>query len=287
MNIDQAIQAYKQHLTIEANYSVQTISAYISDLKLMLSKDLPSNISNLEDLPPQQINKILINNNYQKATIQRKQSVFNNFKKFCIREAYIKHKSTKHHTFLNHQQRLPSTLSKTEISTIINNCDQTTKTGLRDYTILYLAYITGLRASELCQLKISDIHLKQKSIHIIGKGKKERHLPFNEKAKSVLKFYLSIWSPLLDNYLFRTKLKTSITRQYLWSIVKKYSNHLNKSISPHTLRHSFATHLLEDNIDLRFVQELLGHKSINTTQRYTHLNKKFLKEQFKKAHPRS
>jgi integrase/recombinase XerD len=171
----------------------------------------------------------------------------------------------------------------------ITNINSDKKQQVRDKAILEFFYVTGLRVSELSNLKKSDINWKGKWVKIIGKGNKERIVFFPESTGKTLKNYMEINKHKESPYLFTNKSGNRISRQSLWKIVKIYGKFASivKNIKPHTIRHSFATHLLEMGLDLRTIQELLGHKSINTTTIYTHIDRSHLKAAYKKFHPRA
>lgn len=176
-------------------------------------------------------------------------------------------------------KKLPKVLSVSEIELIFRN-----KFDLLEAAILELLYAGGLRVSELTDLKVSNLNLKAKYVRCIGKGSKERIVPIGKKAVFALEKYLVQRQKILDNfhkssnYVFLNRNAQKITRQYVYTFVRSIGEMLSKNISPHTLRHSFATHLLERGADLRVVQELLGHSDVATTQLYTHISKKRLKE---------
>ncbi|MGQ9473400.1 MAG: tyrosine-type recombinase/integrase, partial [Candidatus Caldatribacteriaceae bacterium] len=189
---------------------------------------------------------------------------------------------------------LPEVLTLEEIESIIIACDASSPRGLRDKAILELLYASGLRVSELVFLTFSHLDLKNQIIRLWGKGFKERVVPFGEEAKDALVEYLEKGRPFLlkgawSNYLFvGDSSGRPLTRQNVWNLVKRYARKAGvvKRITPHTFRHTFATHLLENGADLRIVQEFLGHSDIATTQIYTHVNRRILQEVYEKAFPR-
>ncbi|WP_268913120.1 site-specific tyrosine recombinase XerD [Lentilactobacillus sp. SPB1-3] len=190
---------------------------------------------------------------------------------------------------------LPDVLSVDEVNSLLETPDVTKKLGLRDRAILEVLYATGLRVSELINLKLVDLHLPMNLIQTLGKGNKERIIPISDIAKEWLERYLNDVRP----DLLRDKTNTSsiflnahghqLTRQAIWQMIKKYAKlaGIEHHVTVHTLRHSFATHLLENGADLRIVQELLGHSDISTTQIYTHVSKKHLAKVYEQYHPRS
>jgi integrase/recombinase XerD len=190
-------------------------------------------------------------------------------------------------------QHLPHVLNRDEVEVLLTQPDQNTPMGRRDKAILELLYATGLRASELIGLRMANINLEAGYIRTIGKGSKERIVPMGSKAMDSLKQYITdSRAPLLRKgaspYLFLNSRGGRLTRQGLWKILKNYARKagIPKRVTPHTLRHSFATHLLEGGADLRSVQVMLGHSDISTTQIYTHVARERLKEVHEKYHPR-
>ena len=183
-------------------------------------------------------------------------------------------------------------LNEIEISKIINSVDESSQFGIRDKAIIEMLYSCGLRVTELCELDLSNLFLEDDLIRIYGKGMKERLLPIGGRAKIYLKNYRRHVRPSFDrqkksSVVFLSRNGKPLTRSMINKILNKWSSlsGINKSVSPHTLRHSFATHLLEGGADLRFVQALLGHSDITTTQIYTHLDKEHLREVYKTHHP--
>ena len=192
-------------------------------------------------------------------------------------------------------RKLPETLSIQEIENIINAVDLDSKEGMRNKAILETLYSCGLRVSELVNLKVQNLFLDIGFIKVLGKGMKERLVPIGTKAAECISIYMKEYRTNLnisegfEGYLFINRRGKNLTRNMIFIIVKDLVKKagLNKNISPHTFRHSFATHLIEGGADLRAVQEMLGHESITTTEIYTHLNKNYLKEVVNKFHPRS
>jgi len=188
---------------------------------------------------------------------------------------------------------LPDTLSEEEVMKILNAPDLKKAEGQRDKAILELLYASGLRVSELVGLKVSDVNLDIGFLRCLGKGSKERIVPVGSKAVKYVKDYLEKVRPnlrkdLITTHLFLTRQGTGFSRQSIWNIIKNYTDEagIRKNVTPHTLRHSFATHLLSHGAELRMVQEMLGHADISTTQIYTHVDKERLKSIHKQFHPR-
>jgi integrase/recombinase XerD len=194
------------------------------------------------------------------------------------------------------ERTLPKVLSLEEVEALLEAPKTNTPIGVRDKAMLELLYATGMRVSELVNLNLSDVHLTMGFVRCYGKGKKERIVPVGSMALNALKVYLETARPKLINpkkrtndALFLNHHGERLTRQGFWKILKKLAKEANieKELTPHTLRHSFATHLLENGADLRAVQELLGHADISTTQIYTHVTKTRLKDVYKQYHPRA
>lgn len=191
-------------------------------------------------------------------------------------------------------RKLPAALSKEEVQQLLKQPDPRTPLGLRDKAMLELAYAAGLRVSELVGLRLQDIDLQEGFVRVFGKRAKERWVPFGDNAKAAVAEYLRLARPKLqgkrsEDYLFLSERGSPISRTHFWLRLKKYARlaGIAKPVSPHTLRHSFAVHLLQGGADLRAVQEMLGHTSINTTQIYTRVNVDHLREVYVKHHPRA
>lgn len=228
------------------------------------------------------------------ATIARRLAALKAFYQYLLRENQITDDPTADLESPKLQRRLPKVLTVREVEEILRQPDTSVSAGKRDKAMLELLYATGIRVSELVSLNLGDVNLDQGYLRCIGKGDKERLVPIGSMAISCLKDYIQSGRPKLlrdprERCLFANHHGHRLTRQGFWKIVKKYAMEANisKEITPHTLRHSFATHLLENGADLRSVQEMLGHADISTTQIYTHLTQTRLKEVYAKAHPRA
>jgi len=189
---------------------------------------------------------------------------------------------------------LPNVLTINEIDEVLSKTDVKTKLGLRDRAILETMYATGLRVSELINLEISNVFFDDGFVRVIGKGSKERIVPIGRSALKYITKYINdsrqyLRSNRSENFLFLNFRGGKLSRMAIWDIVKKYCKlaHIDKEIHPHTLRHSFATHLPEGGADIRIIQEMLGHSDISTTQIYTHIDKEYLIEVHKSFHPRA
>jgi len=218
-------------------------------------------------------------------SIVRAISAIRGFLNFLLSEGNITHNPLEELEIPRFKMPIPNVLSEEEMLTLLDIPDKSSK-SLRDRTILELLYATGLRVSELIQLKKSDVNLEGGFLIASGKRSKERVVPIGEFSRQAIKEYIKKEKPQ-GIFLFPNKRGEKLTRQAVWKLIRKYGNKIEKThISPHTIRHTFATHLLEGGADLRSVQILLGHEDISTTQIYTHVDKKRLKEVHKKYHPR-
>ena len=284
-------------LKVEKNLSNETIIAYESDNVKYLEFLQKNFITNLKDVKQKNISKYihsLYDKKYSTATIARMFSSIRSFHQFLFTEDILDENPAL--TILNPKvsKKLPDILEESEISSIINSVSESSLFFYRDQAIIETLYSCGLRVSELCELSISNIFFDDDLIRIFGKGSKERLIPISQRAKSFINNYMIHNRPMLlkeksIDYIFLSKNGKILTRSMINKILKKHVDlaGVTKKVSPHTLRHSFATHLLDGGADLRFVQALLGHSDISTTQIYTHLDKNLLKEVYKTNHPRS
>lgn len=228
------------------------------------------------------------------ATLSRSLAAIKSFYHFLAREQIIPKDPTVNLDAPKQEKRLPRVLSVEEVVKLLEQPDLKSPSGIRDRTMLEVLYATGLRVSELVSLKIENVNLEEGYLRCLGKGSKERIIPLGSVATKYVTFYLDHARKFLasnprEEILFLNHHGNGLTRQGFWKIIKKYADQLGiaNSITPHTLRHSFATHLLENGADLRSVQEMLGHADISTTQIYTHLTRNKLKEIYEKTHPRA
>lgn len=226
-------------------------------------------------------------------TIHRKLSPVRTFCRYLVREGYIQADPTDSITRPKLPRRLPKALSVEEVTTLLQYQPEDPVAAVRDRAILELMYSSGLRVSEIASLNMEDIDLETRTVRCRGKGGKDRVVPFGSHAEQALRAYLQTVRPKLakrpTNALFLTRLGRKFSISGLWRLITKRAKAagLTKHVSPHTLRHSFATHLLEGGADLRVVQELLGHASIATTEVYTHVTTDHLREVYSASHPRA
>ncbi|MGO0060922.1 site-specific tyrosine recombinase XerD [Brevibacillus fluminis] len=228
------------------------------------------------------------------ATLSRNLASIRAFYQFLVRDRHLEHDPSVHLETPKIEKRLPKVLSLEEVEKLLEGPDLSQPSGVRDKAMLELMYATGIRVSELVQLNMGDINLEMGFLKCMGKGSKERMIPLGKVAISVIRQYFeTARSRLLkvggESALFVNHLGKRMTRQGFWKIIKKYAlqSGITAEITPHTLRHSFATHLLENGADLRSVQEMLGHADISTTQIYTHVTRSRIKDVYAKTHPRA
>ena len=232
---------------------------------------------------------------YATSSTSRMISCLKKFFKFLQQEQLVETNPVQPLKVPKKSKTLPKALTVDEVTQVLNSCDTSTVLGLRDKAMLELLYATGMRVSELITLKLSDLHLELGFLQTIGKGNKQRIIPIGQAATNWVQHYLTYARVVLEQesnsveYLFLNHRGNGFTRQGFWKNLKKIVQEagVHKEVSPHTLRHSFATHILEAGADLRIVQELLGHSDISTTQIYTHLTNERMKEIYQQAHPRA
>lgn len=278
----QYLSEYLEFIEVEKGLSENTINAYRSDLSEFLDYCANQGIMGVEYITRTHLNSFIINlrhDNLNPRSVVRKIASLRGFFKWLGANEYINSNPASAIEQPKLPKRLPKVMSLQEIKEIFHS-DLDTEQNL----IVELLYDCGLRVSELVNLKISDIDLKSKYIQCVGKGSKERLVPFGKKAKESINKYLKERETLILKYnlntkqLFITKSGRFVNRQDIYNFIHKLGEKIHKNISPHTLRHTFATHLLENGADLRVVQELLGHSNVSTTQLYTHITKKRLKD---------
>ena len=292
------INQFKYYLKSEKFYSENTLKSYVNDCT-HYSKYL-ENTHKLSD--PRGIKKDYIQSfirnerrkNSQSSTISRKLSAIKSFHKYLLLEKYVNEDVSKTVEAPKIDKKLPTVISLEEVEIILDNLPSETMIDIRNKTMVELLYSTGMRVSELIGLDVEDVHLNVGYVHVKGKGNKERIIPMGEIAVIALREYIIKSRTVLNKKNIHTALFLNyqgnrISRQSFWKFLSTYADSIGikKHISPHKLRHSFATHLLESGVDLRVVQELLGHEDISTTQIYTHVTKSHLKSVYEKAHPRA
>lgn len=286
---------FQQYLFLEKGLSQNTISSYTKDISRFIDYletqqiDLFS-IKEIDFFPF--MDQLKDQNQLCPRSIARYMESIRHFFRFLIKRDFLMGNPLKTISTPKFTNKLPVYLEFSEIEQILQLIDKTKPTGYRDYIMLELLYSTGIRATEMVELKLNHININERILLVEGKGEKERIIPLGKEAFTGLNHYLNTVRPLLvrkpTSYVFlNQKQGKPLTRVGLWKIIKNYALQagINKNIHPHTFRHSFATHLLMAGADLRSVQELLGHSDISTTQIYTHLNKRHLQTAILSHHP--
>lgn len=291
------LEDYLHFLNIERGLSENTLKSYQRDLTHYIEymaqiKQMPDwNAVKRQDI----LNFLyqLKDNGKSSATISRHISSIRSFHQFLIRDQIVTQDASMHIEKPKKERTLPDILSMEEVDKLLD-INTVTPLDYRTKAMLELLYATGLRVTEMTTLKTADLHLMMGFVQCFGKGSKERIVPLGDTAKDALEDYLNYGRPELvkrqaTNTLFVNQHGRQLSRQGFWKILKKATLEagISKNITPHTLRHSFATHLLENGADLRVVQEMLGHEDISTTQIYTHVTKARLKDMYKAYHPRA
>ena len=292
------MQLFLEYLIVELGLSANTRQAYERDLRLFCKTLGFKNSDALVNVNREQITGYMTQlkeKGLAAATIARKLAAIKAFYRFMTAEGYMDANPAEVVEAGTKGIKLPRVLSEDEVVRLLNQPDITTAEGFRDRTMLEVLYATGMRVSELINLTLERVDLNMKYIIAFGKGSKERIVPLGSVAAEFLQQYLEKVRPKLThadrntNIVFLAFGGHELTRQRFWQIIRAYGRkaNINKALTPHILRHSFATHLLDNGADLRSVQELLGHSDISTTQIYTHLTNKRLRDIYAKAHPRA
>lgn len=292
------MQLFLEYLTVELGLSANTRQAYERDLRLFCKTLGFKNSDALVNVSREQITGYMTQlkeKGLAAATIARKLAAIKAFYRFMTAEGYMDANPAEVVEAGTKGIKLPRVLSEDEVVRLLNQPDITTAEGFRDRTMLEVLYATGMRVSELINLTLESVDLNMKYIIAFGKGSKERIVPLGSVAAEFLQQYLEKVRPKLThedrntNIVFLAFGGHELTRQRFWQIIRAYGRkaNINKALTPHILRHSFATHLLDNGADLRSVQELLGHSDISTTQIYTHLTNKRLRDIYAKSHPRA
>lgn len=291
------LDEYIYHLAVERGLAENTLASYRLDLNGYLAFCRKNGLTSLAQADRNVVMAYLFQQQLEgrsPATIARRLAAAKSFYKYLINEGILQKDPTADLEFPRLAQKLPRVLTVAEVDTLLSQPLLSAPAGIRDKAMLELLYATGIRVSELVSLNLEHINLASGFIRCFGKGSKERIVPLGDVAIRFLKEYLSRGRSKIVKAgdppaLFVNQHGKRLTRQGFWKIIKKYAStaKINKDITPHTLRHSFATHLLENGADLRSVQEMLGHADISTTQIYTHLTKQRMKEVYDRSHPRA
>ncbi|SUZ86248.1 uncharacterized protein METZ01_LOCUS39102 [marine metagenome] len=298
MDWNQAIKDYKSYLKIERGLSLNSIVSYENDIISLKNYILDNKIKESPiECTPDTVNSFIYNSSKKNSprSQARKISGLKSFFKFLVFEGYLKSSPMSNIESPKLGRKLPDILNVEEISQMISSINIKEKFGQRNKTIIEILYGTGIRVSELIELKISNIFFKENLIRVLGKGDKERFVPIGLKAKKSIIDYINNdrkyqkIEESSNDILILSKYGKKITRHMIFTLIKNISKKsgITKKISPHTFRHSFASHLLKNGADLRTIQLILGHENITTTEIYTHLDSKHLLNVMKKYHPRS
>ncbi|NIQ02757.1 MAG: site-specific tyrosine recombinase XerD [Nitrospinaceae bacterium] len=292
--MDSQIQEFTDYLLAEKRHSPHTVEGYRREIKRFLAffPDAPARKVTSSDIRDFLIS--LQKKGLSSRSIARTLSSLKSYFRYLVTENRIAHNPVETLETPKIWRKLPGTLSLDQVEAILNVPDTEKPQGLRDKAMLEVLYATGLRVSELISLNLNDLNMEVGYLRSLGKGGKERVVPLGEVARGYLQSYLEKGRSHLLNgkpvaALFVTRRKKAMTRQAFWKILKNYVRkaQISTPVSPHTLRHAFATHLLERGADLRSVQQMLGHSDISTTQIYTHVVQKRMREVFEQCHPRS
>jgi len=300
-NIEYWIPRFIKYLEIEKRSSIHTRNAYEKDLYQFLEflKERYQNATPGLDLftrfTIRGFLSYMVEKKYTPRSTSRKLATLRAFSRYLVREEFLKVNPTINIASPKLNKKLPQFVTKSEIKALLNLPEVNTFEGLRDLLIIELFYATGIRVTELVNLRVKDLNFNAGTLSILGKRNKRRVLPLGNSLLKDLQNYLKERAehdntkPEYNDYIFVKKYKEPFTRQQIAQIVNKYINKIadNEKAHPHALRHTFATHLLDEGADLMSVKELLGHSNLSTTQIYTHVSAEHLKRIYKKAHPRA
>ncbi len=291
------VQEFLDYIRSEKNVAANTVASYSFDLRNYSQFLAARDIQSPQQVTPVEIRAFLTELTrlgYATTSIGRQLAALRMFHRYLAGEKYCANDPSENISIPRQSQKLPHVLDIHEIEAVLAQPDVSTKLGMRDRALLEFLYATGARVSEATELSMGDLFLTEHFVRIFGKGSKERLVPIGEIAVTWLNAYLAQARPLLarqrrtQEKVFLNKNGGKISRLAIWSILRRHvkAAGITKQASPHTLRHSFATHLLEGGADLRAVQEMLGHANLGTTQIYTHLDRAYLKEVHRQFHPR-
>ncbi len=293
MKIEEAKQKFLEYIEKELNYTKMTIIDYQEDLELF-TKYINNNNLNYLNLTKNDIIdylKYLDEKKYSNKSISRFLSSLRHFYTYLVEIKLIEENIFKRIRNPKIEKKLPNYLNIVEVENLLNILKEDTKEDIRNKCLIELLYSTGIRVSEASNIKIDDIDMHNMSIRVFGKGRKERIAYFGESLKEILEKYLKVRKDFLKNgeidYLFINSIGGKLSRNSMENIFIKISQmkEIEHKLSPHTLRHTYATHLLNNGADLRSVQELLGHENLNTTEIYTHVSNERLRQEYLKYHP--
>ena len=287
---DSNLRSFLNYLLVDKGLSNNTVKAYEADISSFFqwldNKDLK--YKNLQEDHINQYISFLFQRKMRSSSVNRKISSIKSFYIFLVKRNFVKNSPLNDLVTPKQEKYLPESMSEAEVDKLLNSPDVSNKIENRDKAMIEMLYATGMRISELVNLKMTDVDMKRCVVKVFGKGSKERLVPFGETALDSLRSYLNEREQSSSKEIFLSNRGKKMTRVAFWQRVKIYliRENLKNSISPHTLRHAFATHLLNRGADLRSVQLLLGHSDLSTTQIYTHIAKQRLSDVLKKHHPR-
>jgi integrase/recombinase XerD len=287
---DSNLRSFLNYLLVDKGLSNNTVKAYEADISSFFqwldNEDLK--YKNLQEYHINQYISFLFQRKMRSSSVNRKISSIKSFYIFLVKRNFVKNSPLNDLVTPKQEKYLPESMSEAEVDKLLNSPDVSNKIENRDKAMIEMLYATGMRISELVNLKITDVDMKRCVVKVFGKGSKERLVPFGETALDSLRSYLNEREQSSSKEIFLSNRGKKMTRVAFWQRVKIYliRENLKNSISPHTLRHAFATHLLNRGADLRSVQLLLGHSDLSTTQIYTHIAKQRLSDVLKKHHPR-
>ena len=287
---DSNLRSFLNYLLVDKGLSKNTVKAYEADISSFFqwldNEDLK--YKNLQEDHINQYISFLFQRKMRSSSVNRKISSIKSFYIFLVKRNFLKNSPLNDLVTPKQEKYLPESMSEAEVDKLLNSPDVANKIENRDKAMIEMLYATGMRISELVNLKITDVDMKRCVVKVFGKGSKERLVPFGETALDSLRSYLNEREQSSSKEIFLSNRGKKMTRVAFWQRVKIYliRENLKNSISPHTLRHAFATHLLNRGADLRSVQLLLGHSDLSTTQIYTHIAKQRLSDVLKKHHPR-
>lgn len=294
MNFDPLLKTFVSYLTVEKGLAFNSVSAYEKDLVKYVSFLKAGGFSDLKDVKRSDITDFLLgekNRGLEAASISRCLVSIKLFHRFLVAEKILEIDVSSVIETPKLWKRLPHFLNHDEVERILKAANLKNRHGFRDRALLQCLYSTGMRVSEICGLTLSDMSNDLSYVKCLGKGNKERVIPMGSHARDICREYLEKTRPKFkakSDHFFIGKRGKALTRSYIGQMVRHYALKagISKPITPHTFRHSFATHVLEGGADLRVVQELLGHADISTTQIYTHISKDRLKSEHSRFHPR-
>jgi integrase/recombinase XerD len=287
---DSNLRSFLNYLLVDKGLSNNTVKAYEADISSFFqwldNEDLK--YKNLQEDHINQYISFLFQRKMRSSSVNRKISSIKSFYIFLVKRNFLKNSPLNDLVTPKQEKYLPESMSEAEVDKLLNSPDVSNKIENRDKAMIEMLYATGMRISELVNLKMTDVDMKRCVVKVFGKGSKERLVPFGETALDSLRSYLNEREQSSSKEIFLSNRGKKMTRVAFWQRVKVYliRENLKNSISPHTLRHAFATHLLNRGADLRSVQLLLGHSDLSTTQIYTHIAKQRLSDVLKKHHPR-